>query len=167
MTSQRERQIEVGWMCRRHLASVQAIERASFEFPWDETDFIAHLQQRNAIALVARREPQVVGFVTVELRRRYVELTNLAVDPIYRRQGIGELLVARAKGLLCGRRQSVVAIVRESNLAAQLFFRDTGFRCVDILRDWWNEPCAEDAYRMRFEPAGRGAGQANAAEVAY
>jgi ribosomal-protein-alanine N-acetyltransferase len=39
--------------------------------------------------------------------------------------------------------------VRETNLAAQLFFRESGFRAVSLLRDFY-EDTTEDAYLMQY-----------------
>ena len=47
------------------------------------------------------------------------------------------------------RRNRIVVEVRETNLAAQLFFRELGFRAVDILRDYYTSDTGkEDAYLM-------------------
>jgi ribosomal-protein-alanine N-acetyltransferase len=41
--------------------------------------------------------------------------------------------------------------VRERNLAAQLFFRDNGFRAVAVLRAFYKEAyTTEDAYVMQY-----------------
>ena len=47
------------------------------------------------------------------------------------------------------RRTRIVLEVRETNLAAQLFFRASGFRAVNVLRDFY-EDTTEDAYLMQF-----------------
>ena len=39
--------------------------------------------------------------------------------------------------------------VRETNLAAQLFFRDMDFRAVSVLHDFY-EDTVEDAYLMEY-----------------
>jgi ribosomal-protein-alanine N-acetyltransferase len=47
------------------------------------------------------------------------------------------------------RRSRIMLEVRETNLAAQLFFRDLGFRAISLLRDFY-EDTTEDAYLMQF-----------------
>ena len=39
--------------------------------------------------------------------------------------------------------------MRETNLAAQLFFRSSGFRAVSVLREFY-EDTPEDAYLMQY-----------------
>jgi ribosomal-protein-alanine N-acetyltransferase len=47
------------------------------------------------------------------------------------------------------RRSRIVLEVRETNLAAQLFFRENGFRAVSVLRAYY-EDTPEDAYMMQY-----------------
>ncbi|MEM9368527.1 MAG: ribosomal-protein-alanine N-acetyltransferase RimI, partial [Planctomycetota bacterium] len=39
--------------------------------------------------------------------------------------------------------------VRETNLEAQLFFKQLGFKAISVLRDFYDD-AAEDAYLMQF-----------------
>jgi ribosomal-protein-alanine N-acetyltransferase len=47
------------------------------------------------------------------------------------------------------RRSRIMLEVRETNLAAQLFFRQLGFRAISLLREFY-EDTPEDAYLMQF-----------------
>ncbi len=47
------------------------------------------------------------------------------------------------------RRSRILLEVRETNLAAQLFFRENGFRAVSVLRSYYADT-PEDAYLMQF-----------------
>ena len=47
------------------------------------------------------------------------------------------------------RRTRILLEVRETNLAAQLFFRGQGFRAVSVLRDFYDDT-TEDAYLMQY-----------------
>jgi ribosomal-protein-alanine N-acetyltransferase len=39
--------------------------------------------------------------------------------------------------------------IRETNLSAQLFFRDAGFRAISVLRSFYDDT-PEDAYLMQY-----------------
>jgi GNAT superfamily N-acetyltransferase len=68
----------------------------------------------------------------------------------HRRQQIGSRLVHKLVGKLSGQRRTrVILEVRETNLAAQLFFRQQGFRAVSVLRDFYDDS-TEDAYLMQY-----------------
>jgi ribosomal-protein-alanine N-acetyltransferase len=52
------------------------------------------------------------------------------------------------------RRNRILLEVRETNLEAQLFFKQLGFRAISVLRDYY-EDTTEDAYLMqlRYRPS--------------
>jgi [ribosomal protein S18]-alanine N-acetyltransferase len=153
-----EVRVHIRWMIRRDMPEVLAIEASSFEFPWVEEDFIRCLRQRNCIGMVAEHDDQVVGFMIYELNKNRIQVLNFAVAPEFRRRGVGTQMVAKLIGKLSAQRRTrIVLEVRETNLAAQLFFRTVGFRAVSVLRNFY-EDTPEDAYLMQYryeaEPAG-------------
>ncbi len=153
----------IRWMIRRDMPEVLAIESGSFEFPWSEDDFIRCLRQRNCIGMVAEHEEQVVGFMIYELNRSDLHILNFAVRPDARRRGVGLQMLDKLVGKLSQQRRTRISLeVRETNLAAQLFFKNTGFVCVSLLKDFYDDT-TEDAYVMHF--CHRDADQESTAEV--
>lgn len=145
-----EVRVHIRWMIRRDMPEVIAIEDESFEFPWLEEDFIRCLRQRNCIGMVAEHDDRVVGFMIYELHNARIHVLNFAVASDYRRRGVGSQMAAKLVAKLSsGRRSRIVLEVRETNLAAQLFFRDSGFRAVSVLRAYY-EDTPEDAYLMQY-----------------
>lgn len=143
--------LHIRWMIRRDMPEVLGIENQSFEYPWSEEDFIRCLRQRNCIGMVAEFEEQVVGFMLYELHKTRFRLLNIAVDPGFRRQGVGRILLAKKISHLShNRRDRILLEVRETNLDAQKFFRAIGFKAVSILRDFYNNWTTEDAYLMQY-----------------
>jgi ribosomal-protein-alanine N-acetyltransferase len=137
-------------MIRRDMPDVLDIETASFEFPWSEEDFIRCLRQRNCIGMVADHEDKVVGFMIYELHKTKLHVLNFAVAADHRRRGVGNRMVEKLVSKLSTQRRSRILLeVRETNLAAQLFFRKQGFRAVSVLRDFY-EDTTEDAYLMQY-----------------
>lgn len=142
--------VHIRWMIRRDMPEVLYIEQNSFEFPWSEDDFIRCLRQRNCIGMVAEQDERVVGFMIYELHKARLHVLNFAVAPQYRRLGVGKQMLAKLANKLSNQRRSRILLeVRETNLAAQLFFRKSGFRAVSVLRDYY-EDTTEDAYLMEF-----------------
>ncbi|HEY2883434.1 MAG TPA: ribosomal protein S18-alanine N-acetyltransferase [Pirellulales bacterium] len=137
-------------MIRRDMPEVLAIESDCFEFPWCENDFLRCLRQRNCIGMVAEYDDRVVGFMLYELHKSRLHILNFAVASRYRRNGIGSQMVGKLVGKLSTQRRNRILLeVRETNLAAQLFFRASGFRAVSVLREFY-EDTPEDAYLMQF-----------------
>jgi ribosomal-protein-alanine N-acetyltransferase len=137
-------------MIRRDMPAVLAIESQSFEFSWTEDDFIRCLRQRNCIGMVAEQDDQVVGFMIYELHKNRLHILNFAVASENRRQGVGKAMVGKLLSKLSHeRRNRIMLEVRETNLDAQLFFKQIGFRAVSVLRDFYDDS-DEDAYLMQF-----------------
>jgi [ribosomal protein S18]-alanine N-acetyltransferase len=142
--------VHVRWMIRRDMLEVLAIEQEAFEFPWSEDDFARCLRQRNCIGMVAEMSDSIVAFSVYELHRTRLHVLNFAVLRSHRRLGVGAQMMAKLTAKLApDRRNRIVLEVRETNLAAQLFFRSLGFRAVSLLRDFYQDT-AEDAYLMQL-----------------
>ena len=139
----------IRWVIRRDMPEMLEIEKRSFEFPWQEDDFIRALRQRNIIGMVAEINDKVVGYMIYELHKTRLHLLNMAVDPEYRHQGIGtEMIENLANKLTSQRRTSLFLEVREGNLPAQQFFRACGLKAAHTLRNFYDT--SEDAYLMRL-----------------
>lgn len=147
-----ETRVHVRWMIRRDMPEVLSIENGCFEYPWREDDFIRCLRQRNNIGMVAEdyEGGGLLGYMVYELHPRYVHILNLAVDRMSWRQNVGHQLVEKLKGKLnVNRRHTLSLEVRETNLAAQLFFKSQGFRATAIFRNFYDDT-TEDSYHMRY-----------------
>lgn len=143
-------------MVMNDLAEVLSIERASFEFAWDEDDFVCHSSDAGAAPpLVMQRGGRIVGYIVYLAFPSCIEIMNLAVAPEHRLGGVGRALVRKViSKLYRPRRERIVLEVRETNLAAQLFFRSLGFRAISVLRESYIYT-DEDAYLMEYAiPAG-------------
>ncbi len=147
--------VHIRWMIRRDMAEVLDIESQSFEFPWSEDDFIRCLRQRNCIGMVAEQDEQLVGFMIYELHKTRLHILNFAVSEDATRRSVGQQMVDKLISKLSSQRRTRITLeVRETNLDAQLFFRDCGFRAVSVLRDYYDDT-PEDAYLMqyRYQPS--------------
>jgi len=145
-----EVRVRIRWMIRRDMPEVLAIEAECFEFPWNEEDFIRCLRQRNCIGMVAELDDRVVGFMIYELQKKYIHVLNFAVSEHYRRSGVGSQMLAKLTANLAPQRRNRILLeVRETNLGAQLFFRENGFRAVSVLRSYYADT-PEDAYVMQY-----------------
>jgi [ribosomal protein S18]-alanine N-acetyltransferase len=146
--------VHIRWMIRRDMAEVLRTEHDSFEYSWTEEDFLKCLRQRNCIGMVAEHEERVVGFMIYELHKSKLHVMNFAVHPDYRRTGIGAQMIAKLIGKLSSHRRTKITLaVRETNLVAQLFFKEVDFRAVKVMRKYY-EDSGEDAFLMQFQLCG-------------
>jgi ribosomal-protein-alanine N-acetyltransferase len=145
--------VHIRWMIRRDMPEVLQTEQESFEYAWTEEDFLRCLRQRNCIGMVAEQGEKVVGFMIYELHKAKLHILNFAVHPTCRRGGVGAQMVAKLISKLSSHRRTRITLeVRETNLAAQLFFRAQGFKAVRVLRGFY-EDSGEDAFLMQYRLA--------------
>lgn len=149
-TEKEQARVHIRWMIRRDMPEVLDTEQKSFEFSWTEEDFLRCLRQRNCIGMVAEHGEKVVGFMIYELHKAKLHILNFAVHPAWRRCGVGAQMVAKLVSKLSSHRRTRITLeVRETNLAAQLFFRKQEFRAVRVLRAFY-EDSGEDAFLMEY-----------------
>lgn len=142
--------VHIRWMIRRDMTEVLDIEAEGFEFPWSEDDFIRCLRQRNCIGMVAEQDDCLLGFMIYELHKTRLHILNFAVAGDATRRHVGRQMVEKLISKLSSQRRTRITLeVRETNLPAQLFFRDCGFRAVSVLRDYYDDT-TEDAYLMQY-----------------
>lgn len=156
--------VDIRWMIRLDMPRVLEIERDSFEYFWDEQDFLDCLRLKNCIGMVATTGDRILpngdsefgtasetrGFMIYELRKARLRILNFAVAPEVRRESVGKQMIAKLIFKLSQQRRTEIAVdVREGNLAAQMFFASQGFRAVNVLRDYYSQN-GEAAYRMVY-----------------
>ena len=121
--------VHIRWMIRRDMPEVLQTEQESFEFAWTEEDFLRCLRQRNCIGMVAEQGEKVVGFMIYELHKTKLHILNFAVHPRlpphrHRRADGGQAHQQAVQPPP----DEITLEVRETNLAAQLFFRSAGLQ---------------------------------------
>lgn len=140
----------IRWMIRRDLPEVLEIESESFEFPWNECDFLRCLRQRNCIGMVVEQRENVVGFMIYELHKHGIHILKLAVYPDARNKNVGSIMVEKLRSKLGERRHKLTLAVRETNLPAQLFFSRHGFLATKVVHDAY-EDTDEAAYFFEYD----------------
>lgn len=150
LATKTQNRVHIRWMIRRDMNEVLQAERDSFDFAWNEEDFLRCLRQRNCIGMVAELNDRVVGFMIYELHKSKLHVLNFAVSPDVRRLGIGSQMVEKLIAKLSTHRRSKITLaIRERNLVAQLFFRGRDFKAVKVLRNYY-EDSNEDAFLMEY-----------------
>lgn len=141
----------IRWMIHRDMPGVLEAEALSFAQPWTGEDFLATLRCRNVIGMVAEGRDDVIhGFMLYELHKARLHVLNFCVHPLSRRLGVGRALAGKLQSKLrYGRRDKISLDVRETNVAAQLFWRAMGFRAVAVIPGPY-EGTPEAAYRFLY-----------------
>ena len=131
------------------LEAVHAIERASFSVPWPDDAYRNELlTNRLASYVVARAGDEIVGFGGLWVMVDEAHITTFAVDPRWRRRGVGEWLLLGLLGRAVERNAREATLeVRLSNMPARRLYEKYGFRPVGIRPRYYSDN-GEDALIM-------------------
>lgn len=139
--------------------SAAALECYSCENFWTESD-IAHLMSSPHVGgLVFSKHLTSVAYIVYELNPALGEITllNLVVHPDFRRQKLAtDFINCLSKMSKLRNMTSIVANVRESNLAAHLFLKSNGFVATGVVPRYFQDVYeytseVEDAYSFKKE----------------
>ena len=147
--------VQIEPMTLDDLPAVHAIERASFTTPWPDDAYRSEiLTNRLATYLVVRVGQTVVGFAGIWMMVDEAHITTFAVDPAWRRQGIGgRLLLAVMDAAVARHAREATLEVRLSNVPARRLYEQYGFRPVGLRPRYYTDN-GEDALIMTTEPLG-------------
>jgi ribosomal-protein-alanine N-acetyltransferase len=139
-------------MTLNDIDAVHAIERRSFAVPWpDEAYRNELLGNRLASYVVARADDEVVAFAGLWIMVDEAHVTTFAVDPAWRRRGVGERMLLALLDLAVERRAREATLeVRLSNMPARRLYEKYGFRPVGIRPRYYSDN-GEDALIMTTE----------------
>ena len=137
---------------RKMLASdaeeIAAIEEMTFAMPWSRKDFWAEAVNENAIYVVGTIDNKVVAYAGAWISFEDAQVTNVAVHPDYRGQGIGANLFARLIEEVKKRGVTAITLeVRPSNEAAIRLYESFGLKSVGRRKGYYLDN-GEDALIM-------------------
>lgn len=135
-------------LIKKDLPEILTIENACYEDPWTKDEFIRVWKNTSCMGYVAlNKTGSIVGYMIYELCPTHLQLLNLTVMSIYHREHVGRQLVQMMiSKLTYQRRKQITVYVKESNLAAQLFFKSLGFKAISILTE-----NSEDFYLFEYK----------------
>jgi ribosomal-protein-alanine N-acetyltransferase len=143
-------------MTLKDLPTVLSIDRSSFPNPWPERSYRFELMDNPASRLLVCEaeiggELRILGYVGCWHIVDELHISTIAVDPGFRRRGIGELLLQTVIrwGVVKGA-QLVTLEVRESNRPALKLYQKYGFEQVGRRTGYYRDN-DEDAILMSLD----------------
>ena len=139
-------------MTADHLDQAAEIERLCFSDPWSRRMLSEHLENECATAVVAQGEDgTVLGYAGLLAVLDEGYITNVAVRPEYRRQGVASALLAAFRRYGEERGLAFLTLeVRASNTAARALYRKHGYAETGRRKNYYEHP-KEDAIIMTLE----------------
>ena len=137
---------------QRHLEALEALEQACFSLPWTRDMLLSQLPDENHEFLAAEDESgKLLGYVGMMCVLDEGYISNVAVDPACRRQGIGDLLIRELLARAEKRDLSFVTLeVREHNAPAIALYRKHGFSPVGLRKNYYEAPVENAILMTKF-----------------
>ena len=139
-------------MTSAHLDQVAEMEKLCFSDPWSRRMLSEHLENECAATLAAMgADGTILGYagLLVVLDEGYI--TNVAVRPDYRRQGIAGELLSVFRRFAEGNHLAFLTLeVRDSNASARALYAKHGFTEVGVRKNYYDHP-KENAIIMTLE----------------
>ena len=143
----KEMKVNIVPMNADHLDELEKLERICFSRPWSRKMLSEELENDCAAFLVAE-EPEtrrVLGYAGVLVMADEGYITNVAVFPEYRRQGIAAQIIKVFCDFAEGNHLAFLTLeVRPTNTAAIELYRSFGFEEVGRRKNYYDLP-KEDA----------------------
>jgi len=141
--------INIRNMTECDIDDVLEIEKLSFTTPWTRQAFESEIKN-NLLSkyIVAEGEGIILGYAGMWMIMDEIHITNVAVHPDYRGQGIGNGLIEAIINLCIERNMRAITLeVRVSNHVAKSLYKKYGFIEAGIRRGYYSDT-KEDAIIM-------------------
>ncbi|NMB96565.1 MAG: ribosomal protein S18-alanine N-acetyltransferase [Clostridiaceae bacterium] len=132
-----------------HIDDIMIVERLSFTTPWSKNAFLHELKDNKFSKYIsALVNGRVVGYAGMWQIFDEGHITNIAVHPEYRKNGIGSMLLEKLIEIsLENGVEKLTLEVRRSNIAAKKLYFKYGFKAEGIRKCYYADN-GEDAIIM-------------------
>ncbi len=133
------------------LPEVMAIERANYQFPWEE-DIFRDCFKANYNCWVCEEQDVVLGYCILSMAVDEAHVLNICVAPEEQGQGIGRKMLEHLIETARGRAETMFLEVRPSNTVAIALYEDMGFNEIGIRKGYYqSEHGREDAIMLAMQ----------------
>ncbi len=140
--------IAIEKMTAEHIPHIAELEKQCFSTPWSVNGLSEELENPHARFFVCIEDGVVCGYIGAHNIVGEVYITNVAVSPTHRGQGIGAMLVGFLKEYSKIENADFITLeVRKSNAVAIKLYDKMGFAVVGERKNFYDNP-KEDAILM-------------------
>lgn len=139
-------EIRIDIATKNDIAEIANIEMLSFSTPWSE-NAISESMSAGTCFYVIRKNDTVAGYMGLSKIAGEGYVTNIAILPEYRQQGLGKLLLQYVIENSISELEFISLEVRQSNTHAISLYKSFGFEKVGLRKRFYTNPL-EDAIIM-------------------
>jgi ribosomal-protein-alanine N-acetyltransferase len=147
----RKQDIIIREMTVADLPRVVYLEKLIFPDPWPESAFVEQITETGWGALTAVADDMAVGYGCYYIVADEAHLTNIAVDPAYRRKSVASRLLERilqvAQENQC---EYLLLEVRAGNIEARVFYERYGFTLLYRRPKYYRHPVEDALVMVRY-----------------
>lgn len=139
--------IQIHKMTIQDLEQISNILSTEFDDFWNANLLKSEIENPNSKCIIAKNNDEIVGFACIWKAVDDIHITNIVVKKIYRKQGIGSLLLKEL--IEISNKENVNSItleVNSLNLPAQNLYEKYGFKILGRRKNYYNG--TEDAIIM-------------------
>ena len=124
-------------LSKKYLDDVCQIEKICFSNPWSKEDLEKQINIETSHFLVAVEDGRAVGYMGLQIFSGEGYVTNVAVLPQYRQQGIAVMLINEQ---MKNQMDFITLEVRQSNTPAINLYTKMGFENVGVRPNFYSNP---------------------------
>lgn len=143
--------ISIRQMGARDVDQVVTLERTIFPDPWPRSAFVEQVSGSGWGGIVAEVTGAVIGYACYLVVDVEAHITNIAVEPGYRRKSVArQLLEAILQAANRAGCEYVLLEVRPSNVAAIAFYKRFGFKLLYQRPNYYRRPVEDALIMVRY-----------------
>ena len=138
-------------MTEADIDGVAALETLIFPDPWPRASFEEQLKDDSWGALVAELDGRIIGYACYLLVYNESHVTNIGVEPAWRRKSVARRLLKRILRIIAERGCDILLLeVRPSNVEARAFYVKHGFRELYRRPNYYRRPVEDALVMVRY-----------------
>lgn len=144
-------------LTEEYIDSLVNLEQVCFDHPWTKGMFLGDLKSEHTVYFtVVNDKNEVIAYAGMWIAVDEGQITNVAVHPDYRRQGIANMLLEQLYDVCVKNNLIYITLeVRESNIKAISLYKNNGFENVGLRKNYYKNP-TENAILMTKEICHKG-----------
>lgn len=107
---------------------------------WSADSFRSEVKKENGIVLCFRDNNNVIALLSGYFAEGEGDITSVAVEPDFRRNGLAQRLITEFENLLPDNTENIFLEVRESNTSAINLYEKCGFERLSVRKNFYINP---------------------------